>query len=131
MQDALTRHPDCADLGRKLESVVDRLRRAIAAKGPETREQYIKTCREYARLWRAGKLDSPEMTKLVADWCTWMRLIGIAPGDDPELINILRSSCLKDLLSDGVSLDCDPQVMTLVNLIANACRQGGIVPPAM
>jgi Concanavalin A-like lectin/glucanases superfamily len=122
IRDALTSNPDCADLVGKLESVIDRLRRVILAKGPETRERYVKTCREYARLWRAGKLDSPEMAKLIADWCTWTRLVGIVPGDDPEVISILRSSCLKDVLGKCGSLDCDPQVVALINLIANVCH---------
>jgi hypothetical protein len=121
LRDVLARHPDCAQLlGSVPGSVIDRLRRAIVAKGPETRERYARVCEEYARLWQAGQLDSPEMAKLVTDWCTWLRLVGISPADDLELQELLQSPCVKALLAEGASLECDPQAGALVRLFLNA-----------
>ena len=72
--------------------------RSIVAKGPETRERFIRTSQEYRHLWRAGKLDSPEMAKLFAEWCAWLQLVGISVEDDPALQDLLRSDCLKKFL---------------------------------
>ncbi len=128
IRDALARNPDCAQqLAVEGPSVLDRLRRAIVAKGPETRERYVRSCAEYARLWRAGQLDSPEMATLFKEWCTWLRLVGISPSEDPAIRALLESPCIRRVLGDckGLGFDCDPQAAALVRLIAEGCGHGG------
>ncbi len=125
LAEALDRHPDCARLiQRTINEAVDRLRRTIIARGPETRERFERTSREYLQLWRAGKLDSPEMDKLFADWCTWLRLVDISIEDDPALQELLRSNCLRRVLARCEPLDCDPQLAALLQLIMRNCHQG-------
>ncbi len=125
LAEALDRHPDCARLiQRTINEAVDRLRRTIIARGPETRERFERTSREYLQLWRAGKLDSPEMDKLFADWCTWLRLVDISIEDDPALQELLRSNCLRRVLARCEPLDCDPQAAALLQLIMRNCHQG-------
>ena len=129
LAEALDRHPDCAQLiGGAINDVLDRLRRTIIATGPETRERFEKTSQEYLQLWRAGKLDSPEMEKLFADWCTWLRLVDVSIEDDPALQDLHRSDCLKQVLAECEPLDCDPQLAALVQLITRNCHQGRATP---
>ncbi len=110
LREILDRHPECARLFRtSLTTILERLRWAIVGKGPETRARFAKTGKEYARLWRAGKLDSPEMGQLLADWCTWQRLVGISIEDDPEFqetpqITMHAADCRR------ASQVCDPGV---------------------
>jgi hypothetical protein len=122
---ALEHHSDCArQVDGAISTALDRLRRAILAKGPETRERYIKTSQEYLQLWRAGKLDGPEMAKLITDWCTWLRLVGISFEDDLALRGVLQSDCLKLILAECEPFDCDQQAQALVRLIAQNCHHG-------
>jgi hypothetical protein len=126
LRDALVARPDCAELLRgSIESILNRLRRAIVGKGPESRERYARSCAEYERLWRAGQLDSPEMARLIVDWCTWLRLVGISLQDDPDFQRLLQTSCLKEVLTDCASLECDPQMTAFIKLIADACGHDG------
>jgi len=124
LQNALARHPDCAaQLAAEVPAVFDGLQRAIVAKGPETRERYAKVCAEYARLWRAGQLDSPEMATLIADWCTWLRLVGLSLGDDPALRAFLASKCMavvREACQD-LGFDCDPKATALIGLLTAGC----------
>ena len=120
---ALDRYPDCRQfIQGGLDEALDRMIRLLLAKGPETRERFIKTSQEYRELWREGKLDSPEMAKLFVDWCAWLRLVGISFDDDPSLQDLLRSDCLKKVLAECEPLDCDPKVAALVQLIIQNCQ---------
>jgi hypothetical protein len=119
---ALLRYPDCArQIDRALVAMIDGIRRNIMAYGPETRDRYIKTGEQYLQLWRAGKLDSPEMTKLLADWCAWLRLVGFSFQDDPAIKDLLQSDCLKKVLAECEPLNCDPQAEALVRCIMHKC----------
>jgi hypothetical protein len=121
---ALERHPACARLIRSaLDDLLDRTQRTIAAKGPETRERFDATSREYLRLWREGKLDGSEMAKLFADWCAWLRLVDISIERDPALQGLLRSDCLRKVLAECELLDCDPQMAEFLRLISRNCPQ--------
>ena len=54
---------------------------------------------EYNRLWRAGKVDSPEMVEVFVDLIGWLRIAGIAPEDNAALA----------ALSDSALLAVDPR----------------------
>jgi Concanavalin A-like lectin/glucanases superfamily len=115
---ALQQNPECArKIDGTLVAMIDGIRRNIMAYGPETRKRYIKTCEQYLQLWRAGKLDSPEMAKLSADWCAWLRLVGFSFKDDPAVKELLGSDCLRTILAECEPLECDPQFSALVCLI--------------
>ena len=120
---ALERHPECARLIQgALDDLLDKMQRTIVAKGPETRERFDKTSREYLLLWRDGKLDSPEMARLFADWCAWLRLVDISIERDPALQRLLRSDCLRRVLAECEPPDCDPQMAEFLRLIVQNCR---------
>jgi hypothetical protein len=122
---ALDRDPRCAQqILATLADLFDRVQRAIVAKGPETRERFNQTSQKYLQLWQAGELDGPEMAQLFADWCAWMRLVGLSFEDDPAVKELLRSDCLKKMLVELEPLDCDPQAAALVHLIMQGCQQG-------
>jgi hypothetical protein len=121
---ALQRNPDCArQIDRTLVAMIDGIRRSIMSYGPETRDRYISTCQQYLQLWRSGKLDSPEMKKLLADWCAWLRLVGFSFSDDPAIKNLLQSDCLKVVLAECAPLNCDPQFSALISLIMKNCPE--------
>jgi concanavalin A-like lectin/glucanase superfamily protein len=136
-REALAAHPDCAKrLASGFSGALDDLRRAIAAKGPETRERFAKVCKEFADLWRSGRIDGPEMKTLLADWCAWLRLVGLSPESDPRFAALFGSSCWTEIVSCLPGLDCDPRLMALVRLAGTACggkparRTGGGRRPA-
>ena len=91
---AFAKYPDCAKkLTAEMRAALDRWLRAIVAQGPETRQRFEEVREEYAKLWREGKLDGPEMRKLLGDWCAWLRLVGIDPCGDEQARAIKQSEC--------------------------------------
>ena len=124
LTEALKRYPDCArQIDARLVAMIDGIRRNIMAHGPETRDRYIKTCQQYLQLWRAGKLDGPEMAEVFADWCAWLRLVGFSFKDDLAIKDLLQSDCLKTILAECEPLHCDPQFLALLRLIMKNCPQ--------
>jgi hypothetical protein len=125
LYEALGRHPDCARFFRSsLPTTLDRLRRTIVGKGPETRARYAQACEKYAELWQAGKIDGPEMAQLLVDWCTWQRLVGISIEDDPEFQELVQLPCFEQMLAElrqCATLDCDPQLIAFLRLVTEAC----------
>jgi len=126
LAEALDRHQDCAQLiGRAVDDAIGRMLRAVRAMGPDARERLDRTAEGYLALWRAGKLDSPEMAQLIARWCEWLRSAGLVFEDDPAVAELLRSDCLKTILADCAPLDCDPKMAAFIQLIIHNCRAGG------
>jgi len=132
LREALAKHPDCAEkLKAGLRAVLDRFARAIEDTGPETSARYLQVREEYAKLWRKGRLDDPAMATLLADWCTWLNLVGLHPGDDPEFRALVTSECWRLVFGElKYGIDCDPQAVELLKHIAEACgrRVGGGAP---
>jgi hypothetical protein len=122
---ALDRNPDCRELlGKQLAETIDRLKRSVVAKGPETRERFFHTSDKYFELWSAGQLDHPDMARLFSDWCAWLRLVGISIANDPGARALAESDCLRRILAEMSPLDCDPQVAALVDAIQRSCTSG-------
>jgi hypothetical protein len=70
LRDAFRKHPDCAKkLTSEIRAAMDRWLHAIVSQGPETRQRFDDVRDRYAALWRQGKLDGPEMRKLIGAWC--------------------------------------------------------------
>jgi Concanavalin A-like lectin/glucanases superfamily len=115
---ASRRHPDCArEIAAAIKAATDGVRREARAKGPETRNRLAATAREYQRLWRAGQLDSVEMTNVLVDLIDWLRLVGIDLATDPRLSTLSGSSCLKTILAEISPLDCDSQFTAMLRSI--------------
>jgi hypothetical protein len=72
---------------------------------------------QYAELWRAGKIDSPEMQALAKKMRDWLKTEGLVSLDDPDLFAELNNPCLKKLIKFLPSLDCDPQFQALIKAI--------------
>jgi Concanavalin A-like lectin/glucanases superfamily len=129
---ALQRNPDCRTaIEATLQEALDRLKRTIVAKGPESRDRFFQVSEKYLALWRAGQLDSAEMKRLFADWCAWLRLSGISIEDDPAVQELLHSDCLKRILAETKPLDCDPQVAALLQFILQGCAGRPPASPAI
>jgi len=123
---ALDRHPDCRVLlSAQLGDTIDRLKRAIVGKGPETRARFFRTSDKYFELWSSGRLDHPDMARLFADWCAWLRLVGISIADDAGARALLQSDCLRRVLAEIKPIDCDPQIEALIKTIQGACGSAG------
>ena len=76
--------------------------------------------REYAELWRAGKIGSPEMLALAQKMRDWLQNEGLLSLDDPDLLGELENPCFKTLIELLPSLDCDPQFQSLIRAIMGA-----------
>lgn len=119
---AFARYPDCArTLTADIRGAMDRWLRAIVSQGPETRQRFDDVRHEYATLWREGKLDGPEMRKLLRDWCAWLRLVGIDPNGDEQARSIKQSECWKLVQKELAGVDCDPQAVALIGLFEQEC----------
>jgi concanavalin A-like lectin/glucanase superfamily protein len=125
VEDALAKHPDCARLFQASRNLLQEALLKILTKGPETRERMLAVWREYDRLWRAGQICGPDMERLVRDWMTWLRLVGIRPEDNAELMALAHSSCLKTLLRELPTIECDPEYAALLRMIADALGHAG------
>jgi hypothetical protein len=73
--------------------------------------------REYAELWRAGKIGSPEMSALAQEMRDWLKAEGLLSLDDPNLLEELKNPCFKTLIELLPTLDCDPQFQSLIRAI--------------
>jgi hypothetical protein len=124
---ALAKHPDCAlKLDADFSALIGRLVRSIVSKGPESRQRFFEVQGEFDRLWRAGKINGPEIRKLFADWIAWLRLVGISIEADAAVQAFQNSDCLKLLLGEIEGLDCDPRHLALLKLIGDVLGE----PPA-
>jgi Concanavalin A-like lectin/glucanases superfamily len=124
---AFARHPECArELLAGVGHALDRLHRQALATGPETRRRLEQSQRTYRHLWRAGKLDSPEMRKLFADLIAWMSLAGVHPDADPELMALRDSDCLKTILGELSVPDCDPEAIAMLRAIVQGLREASL-----
>jgi hypothetical protein len=125
MRAAFIKYPDCA---RKLidgiDAALERWLRTVTAQGPETRQRFDDVRERYAQLWREGNLAGPEMRTLIADWCAWLKLVGIAPGGDDAFLALKQSECWKLIERELADIDCDPQAMALIGLLDEECGCG-------
>jgi hypothetical protein len=121
LRESLQKRPECAaELERRLGVALATLRRQVAAHGPEARARYIKMSEEYLQLWKTDQISGPAMMHLVKAWSTWMHELGIWPPNDPELLGFFQSECMKNVVSECKSLDCDSPVGTLIKMILAA-----------
>lgn len=127
LREVLDAHPECAEaLAVQARAVTEGLRRAILAGGGDAAERYRTFCEEYARLWSAGRVGTPEMATLFTDFCAWLRQQGVRLGQLPELQELLGSSCfrlVREQFQEVGAAGCDPEVAALVSLIGDGCSQ--------
>lgn len=120
IKEAFQRHPDCAkQLGSLVKSAVDSLIRQANAQGPETQSRVLRAAKEYNRLWRDGKVDSPEMADVFLDLIGWLRIAGVAPEDNAALVALKSSPCWQLILDELTPFDCDRQFMTLLRTVTD------------
>lgn len=120
IEDAFGRHPDCAkQIGRLVKEAVDSLIRQTNAQGPETQSRLERAAKEYNRLWRGGKVDSPEMVDVFLDLIGWLRIAGVAPEDNAALAALSNSACWQLIIGELTAPDCDRQFMTLLRTVAD------------
>lgn len=114
----LKENPDCAH---ELVTTVNRAmginRRAIAAKGPSSRERFNKLVQAYRKLWLANKLHDPAMAKVIHGAAKALQQDGIQLENDPALAALVQSACFKKVMAACKPLDCDPQVAGLLRLL--------------
>jgi hypothetical protein len=121
---ARVKHPDCAkELTRALRAAIERILRAIAAKGVKQRARFARLHARYLKLWRAGDIDGPRMRKLIAEWIGWLRALGISLETDDELRAVARSPCFKLMLNACKGIDCDKDFTRLVRIVDRAIRR--------
>jgi hypothetical protein len=106
---AMAQYPQCAQqIATVLDNAVIKLIQQGVLHDPVTRQRLQYAASQYRTLWTAGQINSPAMAKLIRDVTTWLRLVGLNPGSDPDLVALESSECLKLILAELPSLDCDP-----------------------
>jgi hypothetical protein len=121
---ARAKHPDCAkELRQSLRAAIERILRAIAAKGMKEREHFAKLHDRYLELWRAGDIDGPRMRKLIAEWIAWLHALGVSLETDADLRAIAGSRCFKLMLKACKGIDCDEDFTGLIRIVDRAVRR--------
>ena len=118
LKEAVRKDPKC---GYWLANFVRRFQTdllgGVAQLGPEKAAEFQQMGREYAELWRAGKIGSPEMSALAQKMRDWLKAEGLLSLDDPHLLEELNNPCFKTLIELLPTLDCDPQFQSLIRAI--------------
>jgi hypothetical protein len=118
LNETLRNEPRCAEW---LQSVVLQLQqdflKSLAQKSPAKIEEFRVMCRAYRELWRAGKVGGPEMLALVAKLRDWLKAEGLFSIDDRKLMRMVDNPCLRTSTGRLPSLNCDPEVQTLIQAI--------------
>jgi hypothetical protein len=79
------------------------------------REQLDAACDAYQRLWRAGRIDSPEMQGCFAGLLDYLRAAGLDPANNSAFNELIASGCFR-AVTDGLEFpDCDPQFRRMVD----------------
>lgn len=118
LKEAVRKDPKC---GYWLANFVRRfqtdLLSGVAQLGQDKAAEFQEMGRQYAELWRAGKIGSPEMSALAQKMRDWLKSEGLLSLDDPNLLEELNNPCLKTLIELLPTLDCDPQFQSLIRAI--------------
>ena len=85
--------------------------------GPEKAAEFQEMGRQYAELWRAGKIGSPEMSALAQKMRDWLKAEGLSAARRPRYLEELNNPCFKALIELLPTLDCDPQFQSLIRAI--------------
>lgn len=96
---------------------------ALAQMSQDKIAEFKAMCAEYRELWRAGKVGSPEMLALGERMRDWLKAEGLFSLDDPKLQSIADNPCMKVLIEQLPSLDCDPDVQALIGAILGVSRR--------
>lgn len=117
---ARVKDPDCArELMLGLGSALDRIVRAILAKGPAARAHFDKLHKRYLALWRGGKIHGHAMRQLISELVAWLDGLGIFPEKDAGLIALAQSPCFQSTV-DACGGICDEDFVALINIVAEA-----------
>jgi hypothetical protein len=119
LREALRNNPEC---GRWLVNALDQLikafRHALAQKSPAKLKELADMHDAYRSLWRAGKIDDPQMKSLAKRLRAWLEAEGLIDRNDPALLHIVENPCFKLLLAQLSPLSCDPQSVALLQALA-------------
>ena len=69
-----------------LRSALDRVVRAILAKGPAARAHFEKLHKRYLARLRGGEIHGPPTRELIGEFVAWLHGLGIFPEKDVGLI---------------------------------------------
>jgi len=119
LQAAQRRHPKCAE--RLNKDVREGLRNAlwsIVSDGPSTTGRLDETVKEYQRLWREGKVGSPEMIACIAGFIEWLESAGLDGALKSGANELSSSECFRTIASEVPAPDCDRQVKHLLEQVA-------------
>jgi hypothetical protein len=112
-----------------IDGALDRWLRAVTSQGPETRQRFDEVRERYSKLWHEGNLAGAEMHTLIADWCSWLRLVDISPEGDDSCLALKKTECWKLIQRELAGIDCDPKAIALVRLFDKECG-GRSEPPS-
>lgn len=117
---AAAKNPDCArELMLGLRSALDRVVRAILAKGPAARAHFEKLHKRYLALWRGGEIHGPPMRELIGEFVAWLHGLGIFPEKDVGLVALAQSPCFQFMVDASGGM-CDEDFVALINIVAEA-----------
>jgi hypothetical protein len=94
---------------------------ALAHKSPQKLKELADLHQEYGSLWRAGRIDDPQMKSVLKRLRAWLIAEGLLVPDPRWATPLTEHPCVRDLLANLPSLTCDPQTTALIQaLMADA-----------
>jgi Concanavalin A-like lectin/glucanases superfamily len=119
LRDVLSRHLDCAiHLRDMIRRAIDSLIRDGLNHGVQTDERWHKAADSYRDHWSHG--DLADIVPVLVDLVTWLRLAGLDPRHNPDVVALLDDACLKTILEEAPPPNCDPQFTNMLRDLASA-----------
>ena len=119
LQAAQRRHPECAErLNKDLRQGLRNALWSIVSDGPDAIDRLGETVKEYQRLWRAGKVGSPEMIACIAGFIEWLQSAGLDGALKSGANELSSSECFQTIAAEVPMPDCDRQFKHLFEQVA-------------
>jgi hypothetical protein len=119
LQAAQRRHPECST--RLNEELRQSLRNAVwsvISGGPDAAARFAEFVKEYQRLWRAGKVGSPEMIACIAGFIEWLQSVGLDGALSAGASELGNSVCFQIIAKEAGAPECDRQLKHLYEQVA-------------
>jgi hypothetical protein len=120
IRDATAQDPECgAWVKNMVANLYSDVLKRLSQKSPDTLADFWSMLKDYQKLWKAGKVGSPEMQNLMIRLRDWLKSEGIFSSDDPNLQSMFENPCSKKIVQAiGDAGRCDADANILIKAIA-------------
>jgi hypothetical protein len=107
-------NPECADEMDELVATLTHTLSTQLASSPMWPDRFLAVKRGYHELWQHNRMGGEEMATLLNEFAGELKKNGVDPDRDQLLNRLLDSNCFHRFRAEMPSLDCDPELATLL-----------------